>query len=208
MSFFRKIFGPSKEEVWRQFCDEIGGDFIVGGFWRGSDKVQVKYQEWTITLDTYIVNNSNGESSTSTTYTRIRAPYISRDGFRFKIYRKNILSNIWKLFGMEDLNVGDSEFDRDFIIHGNNKFQAEQLFSNTQIRTLIKAQPHINIIVKDDEGFFGTKFPPEVDELYFEVGYAIKDVQQLKSLFELFAEILHELCYIGSAYKNDPKVIL
>jgi hypothetical protein len=32
-------FGPSKDEVWRQLSEEIGGDFVEGGFWKGA-KVQ------------------------------------------------------------------------------------------------------------------------------------------------------------------------
>jgi hypothetical protein len=32
----------------------------------------------------------------------------------------------------------------------------------------------------------------------------IRDIERLKRLFELFAEVLDELCRIGSASANDP----
>ena len=44
------------------------------------------------------------------------------------------------------------------------------------------------LTVKDDEGWFGTSFPEGVDELFFRVGGVIKDVERLKSLYDLFAE--------------------
>jgi hypothetical protein len=72
MSVFRKIFGPSRAEIWRQFSGETGSNFIEGGFWK-SDKVEATHDQWTITLDLFVV--STGKSST--TYTRIRAPMLT-----------------------------------------------------------------------------------------------------------------------------------
>jgi len=72
MGFLRQLFGPSKEEVWRQLCQEIGADFVEGGFWRG-DKVVAKVKEWTLTLDTYTV--STGKSSTTYTLCHLGSAY-------------------------------------------------------------------------------------------------------------------------------------
>ena len=70
------------------------------------------------------------------------------------------------------------------------------------------AQPQIHFTVKDDEGYFGPKFPPGTDELSFMVTGVIKDTERLKQLFELFAETLDQLCRIGSAYEQVPTVKL
>jgi len=48
----------------------------------------------------------------------------------------------------------------------------------------------VQFTVKDDEGWFSTAFPKGVDELYFSVVGVIKDVERLKSLYYLFAEVL------------------
>jgi hypothetical protein len=81
MSFLRKVFGLSKAEIWQQLCNEIGAEFIQGGIWKGN-KVVARVKEWTITLDTYSQTTSTGQTTTSTTYTRLRAPYVNQDGFR------------------------------------------------------------------------------------------------------------------------------
>jgi hypothetical protein len=47
-----------------------------------------------------------------------------------------------------------------------------------------------------------------VDELHFQVVGVLKDAERLKSLFDLFAAVLEQLCKIGSAYKQDPGVAL
>jgi hypothetical protein len=203
MGFLRQLFGPSREEIWKQLSEEVRAEYVTGGFWKG-DKVQVHHGQWTITLDTY--SESSGDSSY--TYTRIRAPFVNKDGFRFTIYRKSIFSGLGKLLGMQDVEVGYPEFDEAFIIKGNDEAKLRALFANERIRQLIEMQPHIYLTVKDDEGWFQTQFPNGVDELYFRVGGVIKDLDRLKSLYYLFAETLNQLCHMGSAYEDDPNLKL
>jgi hypothetical protein len=203
MGILRQLFGPSKNEVWQKLSHEVEGKFHEGGFWKGS-KLEIRQGEWTLTLDTYTV--SNGKNST--TYTRIRAPYINKDNFRFTVYRKSIFSGIGKMLGMQDVEVGHFQFDEDFIIKGTDEYKLRQLFENDKIRELISVQPRIHLEVKDDEGFFGSDFPQGVDELYFRVVGVIKDTERLKQLFDLFAEVLNHLCQIGSAYEDDPRMDL
>lgn len=205
MSFLKSLFGPSREEMWRQLSDEVGGQFVDGGLWKG-DKVEIEHGEWMITLDTYTVSSSTGNSSSSTTYTRIRAPYVNPESFRFEIYRQSIFSPLGKLFGMQDIEVGDPEFDEAFIIKGNDEAKVRQLFANDRIRGLIHAQPRIHFSVVDDEGWFAAKYPDGVDCLKFHAVGVLKDVEQLKTLYWLFAETLNHLCEIGSAYENNPDV--
>jgi len=209
MGFLRQLFGTSREEIWRQLCSEIGARYVEGGFW-GGDKVQAHHGQWTITLDSYTTSHHNAATHTgsSTTYTRLRAPYVNKDGFRFTVYRKTIFSGLGKLLGMQDVEVGYPEFDEAFIIQGNDEAKLRALFANPRIRQLMGMQPDIHMTVKDDEGWFGTHFPDGVDELYFCLAGVIREVDRLKSLYYLFAEVLNQLCHIGSAYENDPNLEL
>jgi hypothetical protein len=203
MGGLRTWFGPSRKEIWQQFCVQTGSNFVEGGFWK-SDKVEAAHNQWTVTLDLFVV--STGKSSV--TYTRMRAPYVNPDSFRFTIYRKGIFTEIGKWFGMQDVTVGYEDFDRDFVIKGNDEQKLRKLFSSQKIRDLIAAQPAILFAVKDDEGFWSKNFPEEVDELYFQVVGVIKDIERLKLLYDLFAETLDELCRMDSAYEQAPPVKL
>ncbi len=204
MSFLRTVFGPSREEIWRQFCSQTGANYVARGFWKGG-KVEAVHGQWTVTLDIYVVNN--GEYSTS--YTRMRAPYVNPDGFSFTIYRKGIFTALGKWLGMQDVTVGFEDFDRDFVIQGNDEQKLRRLFSSKKIRELITIQPQLRFSVRDDDGGFWSKsFPEGVDELHFQVLGVIKDVERLKLLYDLFAETLDELCRMGSAYQQAPPVKL
>lgn len=195
------LFGPSKREIWQQLAEEIQADYVNNGFW-GGDRVEVHVDNWVVVLDTYTV--STGKSSI--TYTRMRAPFVNLDNFYFKIYRAGLFSDLGKMLGMEDINVGYEEFDEDFIIKGNSEEKLRQLFANESIRALIQDQPQISLEIKDDEGFFKAHFPEGVDELYFQVTGVIKDIDRLKELYELFAEVLKQLCSMGSASTEEPGV--
>jgi len=203
MGRLRSLFGPSKDEIWRQLACEIRADYDASDKWRGS-KVRAHHKEWTITLDTHTVS----AGKTATTYTRLRAPYVNADGFQFTIYRRGIFSNMAKFLGMQDVSVGDPKFDDAFIIQGTSRERLSAFFSNPRIRSLIMRQDRIHLQVRDDEGWFGNEFPKGVDELYFTYAGVIKDVDRLKELYELFAESLDQLCRIGSAYQKDPGVKL
>lgn len=201
---WKDIFGPSREEVWRQLCQEIGGDFVNGGFWKG-DRVEVRSGVWTITLDIFVVPAGHAHIP----YTRMRAPFVSRDGFRFLVYRKGLWSELGKRLGMQDIETGHSaRFDEGFIIKGNDEAKVRALFANPEIRRLIEEQPEIRLELKDDEGTFRKIFPEGVDELVFTASGEIKDVARLKKLYDLFAEVLEQLTRIGSAAEADPGVRL
>lgn len=203
MGAWRKMFGPSRQELWQQLTREIDARYIPGSFWKG-DSVRATHGEWTITLDTYAI--STGKSTMI--FTRMRAPYVNADGFRFTVYPKGIFTGVAKWLGMQDVEVGDEAFDRDFVIKGSDESRLRELFSNPKIRALLAEKPALNLTVKDDEGWFGPNFPDGVDELCFAVPGIVKDVEHLKRLYSLFAEALDQLCRMGSAYRQPPDVAI
>jgi len=203
MDILRSIFGPSKAEIWTQLARDIGGNFDAGGF-LGRDALRYRSGEWVITLDTYTV--STGKSST--TYTRMRAPFVNKDGLYFKIYREGLFSPIGKFLGMQDIEIGDPSFDDNFVIKGNDAGKVKLLLNDARLKQLVEAQPSISLEVRDDEGWFGADFPQGVDELYFQCHGVLKDEALLKGLFDMFSITLERLVQIDSAYGNDPKVAL
>lgn len=200
MGILRSIFGPSKEEIWSQVADEINGEFIDGGFW-GKSQLRYHHREWTIVLDVY--NNSE------TAYTRLRAPFINKDGFHFKLYPESFFSTFGKALGMQDIEIGDYFFDNEFIIKSNSQEKVTKLLDSQPLRELIRGIPNIHFKISDDEhNLFGMSFPDGVDMLYFETQRIIKDKWELRNLFLLFCMVLERLVQLDSAYENDPNIEL
>ena len=202
MGILRQIFGPSQSEIWNRLASEIGGQYQQS-FWTGG-KVEVQYGEWTITLDSFVVSTGKSQHH----YTRFRAPYVNQDGFRFGIQRRNIFTGLAKWLGVQDVEIGNKDFDEAFVIQSNNVEKVRALLADDSIRRLIEAQPSIAFAVRGDQGWFSRIYPEGVDELHFQVGSIIKDVDRLKEIFALFGLVLDRLCELGSAYETNPQVKL
>ena len=200
----RKLFGPSKEEIWNLLAQQIGGEFTPGGGWAGRSRVDAQVGQWVVTLDTFTV--STGKSTV--TFTRVRAPFVNRDGFRFTITRAGVFSPVARVLGFQDVEIGDAAFDRAFVVKTNDEPRVRTLLGDPDLRAKLALQPTLTLSVLDDEGWFGARFPEGVDELKFHTVGVIKDLVRLQQLFELFAATLHRLCHIGSAYEDDPKIRL
>nr|HVY69729.1 DUF3137 domain-containing protein [Verrucomicrobiae bacterium] len=164
-------------------------------------KIQASHAGWLITLE------EHGKYH----HIRMRAPFLNPGGFRFAIHRKGIFTELGKYMGMQDVEVGHPDFDRDFVIRGTDDAKLRQIFGNPRIRELIAAQPRIHFEIKDARGIFARnlfKKPPEaLDLLEFEFDHrpAIKDKEHLRLLFDLFAETLDELCRMGTAKSAQVK---
>ena len=163
------------DTAWKQFASEIGAEFVEGGFFRTS-KVQARVKQWTVTLGTYSV--SSGDSTE--TYTRMKTSIQDKDGFWFTIFRTGLVAKLDKAFGAQKIDVGDSEFDQAFTIRSNNESRVRSLFSNLKICQMIQAQKSITIAIR-------------MNELRLETRGVVSDVERLKSLFELFKEMLIQL---------------
>jgi hypothetical protein len=136
----------------------------------------------------------------------MRAPFPNPSGFRFSIHRASIFSDLGKFLGMQDIQVGHPEFDEDFVIKGNNEPAVRSLYSNARLRDLVTAQPKIRLVIEDDDGWFGTKYPPGVDVLVFDIADKIREVERLKGLYDVFAETLDQLSEMGIAGRGTGGV--
>jgi len=204
----RSLFGPSREEIWRQVAARVGGVVHEGGFLSGSSKLVARHGEWELTLDTYTTSSGTGNDRQAHTHTRMRAPYVNADGFRFHIRRATVFSGLSAAFGFQDVEVGFEEFDREFVIKGTEPLALRRLFANPTVRDLLRRQPDVTLSVAEDEGWFGSSFPRGVDELRLTTADEVRDPELLRGMFDLFAAVLDQLCRIDSAYEDDPGVEL
>jgi hypothetical protein len=194
-----RFWKPGKDQVWQELGAEIGAEFRPRQFFSGS-RLTVHTGPWRITLDS--VQNDK------TQFTRIRAPYVSSSGLRFSIYRSSVFSRLGALLGMQDLEVGDSAFDEAFVVKSNDENAIRSLLDSPRVRSLLQEQPRLWLEARDNEGWFGTRFPDDVDVLRFRVSGIIKDKARLRGLFDLFTTVLNRLCEIGVATRTSTGIEL
>lgn len=196
MDFLRRVFKRKEDDPWRHFSKEIGAKYS------GCDEVVVTVKNWTITFENRTVSCGQDDICR---YTRVSAPHLSKDGFQFKIYRKGVFIKLCEVLGMQGafnelskyfrfevvyMKVGHPEFEHNFIIKSNNEFKVRALFANSLIRQLIQSQSGIHLQL-------------DKYELFFSSNIVINDVARLKSLYDLFKEILNNLSDMESTCETE-----
>lgn len=188
----RKWFGPTRTEIMQCLSQDAEGQFVSGSFWK-EPKVHIAHDVWEITVDIYLV--STGKAYIE--YTRLRAPFLNPDRFRFKVKRRGALYALGRLFGLEKIDVGFADFDDHFVLKGNDAAGLRKLFADARLRELLSAQPAGELGVYDDEGFFGPKYGADEDKLQFMVTGKISDLTRLRSMVDLMAHALDRLYELG-----------
>lgn len=196
MTPFDSLYSHRPHGSWSKLANLIGGDYVNAD---GSESVSLRVRGGVIILHEYRV----GRSSKST---RITASYTSRDDFTFSIHSKTLLHSIAKAFGMQDIEIGDPEFDKTFIVRGSDAARLQALFGNDGIRhRMLSIHPNHRL-------FFGVTQAenPGVSPVFggrHEIVWAraglMGNKELLMALFDLFTEILSQLCEIGSAIEED-----
>jgi hypothetical protein len=198
MGLLKSLFGPSKAEVWSELARQVGGDFTPDQFLQQGG-VTVKVGDWQVQFDTYTTNSGNH----SQTYTRVRAPFVNPERFRFKVYRAGFFSPLGKLFGVQDIVVGHEFFDRAFVIQGNDASRVRDFFQDDHLRALVASQPNISLEIVDDEGMFGPTYGNDVDLLKFSCTGVIKHLDVLRGLYDIFAHSLTLLARRSAGYDDE-----
>jgi hypothetical protein len=192
MSALARLFGPCRKDVWKQLARETKARFVEGT-WRTSARVEAAHAGWTVTLDAYF------NAAVKAEFTRLRAPYASRDGLRFSIHRRSVFTELGRKLGMQDVEVGDKAFDHAFVIKGDDEAWLRRLFADARLRELLACEKKVRLEVRRLRGWKSAPRGAATHELVFEEGGIIKDVERLKRLFDLFAEALDQLGRLGSA---------
>lgn len=193
MGIFRKLFGPSQNEAWGALAAEIGGELIPGTFWKTA-KVVARRGASAVTLDNFTVSNGK----TSHVYTRLVAPFENRTDVHFSVGRTHVFSGIARWLGFQDIQIGDEPFDAAFVIKGDDEAKVRAFFAHPRIRSLLIRQPHVAFEVqRGGGGLFGNGLPEGADQLRFVAPGVVKDLDQLKQLFQLFSLALDHIQEIG-----------
>jgi len=178
----------SRKEAWKQFSNEIEATYVKGGVLK-SDKIEATFHNWQVVYDSFALP----VGTIPLLYTRIRAPFLAKSDFKFRITKKTFFDKIKEVFVKSDVEIGDSRIDNAFIIRSNSAEKMKKLLSNESLKELLleKADSHFEFT----HGYKGTgrKFPNDCDGLCLVVLYESKDIDKLTLIYNLFGEVLNSL---------------
>ncbi|MDJ0497583.1 MAG: hypothetical protein QNJ89_07120 [Acidimicrobiia bacterium] len=148
-------------QMWNEVARELGLGFQVGS---GISRPVLTgaIGGLPVHIDTYVQRSGNN----STTYTRYRVTYPHL-GFELQLKRQGAFAAITKLFGAQDVEIGDSLFDETFVVKTNNPNRLRALLTPSVRTGLLRlVASYSGVVISDDNITFSkTGFESNRDRL-------------------------------------------
>ena len=179
-----KLFtGNSEAEIWQQVAADMQQE---GEILTYTALLNQNGQETLLNID--IDLGGGFESGFSTTMFRVKIPHPVF--LQFNIHEQDLLNEVGKIFGMEDIKLGYPEFDAAFIVQTNQPETVRALFADEDIRHMLLKHPDAKLKLQADDDATGSW-------LEFTKEDAIVDPAELREVYHL----LH--CILGKVDIND-----
>ncbi|MBN1888740.1 MAG: hypothetical protein JW850_12155 [Thermoflexales bacterium] len=161
-----------RRQAWTELAERTGLTFEPGGF-LGGGRVTGNYRGYDLRLDTF--TRRHGRSST--TYTRIVLSLSNPTSLELALSNEGVFGKLGKLLGAQDIQTGDEELDRRFVVKGQ---PAEAIV------TLLTAGGLRYRLLETPSSF---KLELKNQQLYYEQRGAERNVDHLQSTLTLLSEL-------------------
>ncbi|MEM4347745.1 MAG: DUF3137 domain-containing protein [Candidatus Altiarchaeota archaeon] len=164
------------KENWQKLSQMLGLKFSQEGFLSFvSNKLEGTYRDHYLNLYTYLKQYGRH----SRRFTKLIVKIKNQKGVSLKIYPENFISKIEKTFGMQDISLGNENFDKEFIVKGNNeKFVREILSCSIQMKILNTKNFNLGVNGEKAE---------------FEEQKVIIDINRLRAIIDLTIDIAEKI---------------
>lgn len=210
----------SEREAWAEVVEATGG--YVAASERDDVRVEapVNGGHWRriVSLDVYTVPVLVGKAVIPMPFARAVAAFPipgPGEGLRLSVSPATPFTGIGKLFGMQDIEVGDEDFDRTFVLKGNDPKRVQELLGGeygAPLRQSLENLPNISFGVSDDGREAGASRAGSGEPVSegSDVIYAVMSAsgsEELVALFNLVAETLRGLYRIGAAIPTESPTL-
>lgn len=187
--------------VWMEFADEykasVDDPDPDSSHTEMSLVVPISDSAWSLVYTMHPSKQAGNE------HTTIETCYTPADDFKFAIHPEKWTDGFQKMLGMQDIIIGHEEFDKSFIIKGNDEQRVKDLFSDAALRRLILDEPTTQLWahVENSEKAPAAKALRGASNrsAIMRVKGAVDDFERLKSFYNLKYRLLKSLQRIGAA---------
>jgi hypothetical protein len=145
----RSVTRNRTQAAWEELAQLVEGRFVpAGGPWSQPTPplVECIVEDLTIVLDSYVA--SAGRAAIQYTRARVEVPTV---GDRtVKISREGVLASLGKLFGTQDVQVGDARYDDTFLLKASDP-EWLQGHLEGHFRELHLHRPDVFIVLEDGQ---------------------------------------------------------
>jgi hypothetical protein len=193
MSIFQKIINFFKAKdyasVWQEFAMKYNGVYSS----IPADSVSFSYGEIPVTFDDCSNYTFSGPRSMQVNYLRGMASFVLTQPFQLLITEQGILENVSKIFGLQDIRIGDPVFDKMFMIQSNDETMALIILNNPELQGLLQEMKPVSLEITEGDGLFGEKPDRGKAMLYIILETSVTHHEQLQKFYRLFVNLIDTL---------------
>ncbi len=123
---------------WPRIAAEIGATFEHAP--GSTPAIRRRAGAWTLTLQQGTLSPPHDVQSKRVA-TFLTAPLINTGSLELTVYREGIAERLIKVYGAQDLETGDAEFDRRFMCKSNDEEKFRQVLADERLRGLLLGAP-------------------------------------------------------------------
>ncbi|MEO6670718.1 MAG: hypothetical protein ABIN36_14650 [Ferruginibacter sp.] len=182
------IRGNTDAEVWSQVQEDM--NHISYPFMYSAD---IQHNEKSVFLNIEIDLGGGFDSGFQTTsltapvpiqFTTLSSRINEHKNFRFALHDEDFIDKVGKFFGMEDVQTGFAEFDKNLVVKTNDVERIREAFADEQTRKVFENLPGFNMHIAS----YGHE--DSHCSLELTINRDITNVEELKKVYDAFVNVL------------------
>ncbi len=194
MKFHSNIYGW--EYVWRDFADSKSGKVLSDPSQDGdpiiSMQVPVEGTNTYVSFAPYsLIRNGKGRGPGSSASLQ----YKPVENFIFHIRTEKGVDQIGKALGMQDIQLGDQDFDKRYLIQGTDLGKVRNLFADMKLRDLIleNSLSDLRLASETDELPSEHRVKPGMHAIVYSHDNLLDKFEQLEAVYGILSSVVHRL---------------
>ncbi len=144
----RLVVVAIRRKAWSGLAERAGLSFAPGNFFGRGMSVSGLYRSGPLRMEPFVFRSGRSSS----TYTRITLPTPGAPSdFFLLINTEGIFSRLGKLLGMKDIQTGDEDLDRRFLIRGKPEADVVRLLRSASLRPALLAAPSFQLRLENGQ---------------------------------------------------------
>lgn len=192
MEIIRKFSGETEEAIWQQIATDLQQQGEILEY-----AAELNQQGRIIYFEIDIDLGGGFESGYETT--KFLAPLGSHPTLRFNIHPEDWVSEIGKMLGMEDVELGFPRLDKAYIIKTNQPETLKALFADDDLRATLRkfADCDLRITTSHEDG-------QEITSLSLWYETAITDPASLREIYHVMYTLAEKIENLHSNTHANP----
>jgi hypothetical protein len=190
---YRKFFGKDYSQIWKQFAIDHGGVYTPVP----DDQVVLEYKCYRVTLNAYTYYQSVGSSVSESDFTIAMVEFVSNDDYQLQLSAQGFLDRVAKLFGAQDIKIGDERFDKRFVVKSNDELKTMLFLSNAYLVLTLLDLRIVRLDITKAEGLWSEQPSEGKFMLYCVLDHRMKGIDQLNKFYKMITLVFDELVKYG-----------